>query len=277
MAFAIAFLSCSLSAPALSSSTVPLFHLHPCSLRLQIAPLVHRSFGSVSGFPRKIRLNYPRSFNSPDILGSSSPISDQDDSLPMPIVHMDQDSDAYATTVQLSSGDHLGAVVAKLYIVYLGERKHENPEHVTDSHLDMLTCLLGSKKDALTSLVYSYKHVISGFAAMLTEEQAKQLAESPDVSSVQPSRNYELQPTWSWDFLEVQYDHPTQLLEKSNYGDDTITGIVDTGIWPESKSFDDDGYRVIPSWWKGVCQVGDAFCKAHLIWMFRLGNKFFKG
>ncbi|XP_042467756.1 uncharacterized protein LOC122050948 isoform X1 [Zingiber officinale] len=184
MTFAIAFLSFSLSAPALSSSTAPLLHLHPRSLRLQMAPLVHRSFGSVSGFPRKIRLSYPRSFNSPDILGSSSPISDQDDSLPMPIVHMDQDSDAYATTVQLSSGDHLGALVAKLYIVYLREKKHENPEHVTDSHLDMLTCLLGSKKDVLTSMVYSYKHVISGFAAMLTEEQAKQLAESPDVISV---------------------------------------------------------------------------------------------
>ncbi|KAG6519887.1 hypothetical protein ZIOFF_016916 [Zingiber officinale] len=121
----------------------------------------------------------------------------------MLIVHMDQDSEAYATPVQLSSGDRLGALVAKLYIVYLGERKHENPEHVTDSYLDMLTCLLGSKKDALTSIVYSYKHVISGFAAMLTEEQAKQLAESPDVISVQSSRNYELQTTWSWDFLEL--------------------------------------------------------------------------
>ncbi|XP_042472923.1 ACT domain-containing protein ACR12-like [Zingiber officinale] len=109
MTFAIAFLS--LSAPALSSSTAPLLHLHPRSLRLQIAPLVDRSFGSVSGFPRKIRLNYPRSSNSPDILGSSSPISDQDDSLPMPIVHIDQDSDAYATTVQLSFGDRLGALV----------------------------------------------------------------------------------------------------------------------------------------------------------------------
>ncbi|KAG6519900.1 hypothetical protein ZIOFF_016929 [Zingiber officinale] len=229
MAFAIAVLSCSLSAPALSLSTVPLFHLHPRSLRLQIAPLVHRSFGSVSGFPRKIRLNYPRSFNSPDILGSSSPISDQDDSLPMPIVLIDQDSDAYATTVQLSSGDRLGALVAKLYIVYLGERKHENPEHVTNSHLNMLTCLLGS-----------YKHGFLGFTAMLTEEQAEQFAESPDVISVQPSRNYELQTTRSWDFLGLQYDHPTELLEKSNYGDGIIIGIIYTGIWPESKSFDDD-------------------------------------
>lgn len=38
-------------------------------------------------------------------------ISDQDDSLPMPIVHIDQDSDAYATIVQLSFGDRLGALL----------------------------------------------------------------------------------------------------------------------------------------------------------------------
>ncbi|KAG6517089.1 hypothetical protein ZIOFF_020469 [Zingiber officinale] len=221
MTFAVAFLS--LSAGALSSSTAPLLHLHPRSLRLQIAPLVHRSLGSVSGFPRKIRLNYPRSSNSPDILGSSS----------------------------------------QLYIVYLGERKHENPEDVTDSHVDMLTCLLGSKKDAMTSIVYSYRHGFSGFAAMLTEAQVKQLAESPDVICVEPNRNYELQTTRSWDFLGLQYDHPTELLEKSNYGDDIIIGIIDTGIWPESKSFDDDGYGPIPSRWKGVCQVGDAFGPAN--------------
>ncbi|KAG6516975.1 hypothetical protein ZIOFF_020351 [Zingiber officinale] len=155
------------------------------------------------------------------------------------------------------------ATATKLYIVYLGERKHENPKHVTDSHHDLLTSLFGSEMDTLDSIVYSYKHGFSGFAAMLTEEQAERLAESSDVISVQLSRNYELQTTRSWDFLGLQYDHPTQLLEKSNYGDDIIIGIVDTGIWPESKSFNDDGYGPIPSRWKGVCQVGDAFGPAN--------------
>ncbi|XP_042435958.1 subtilisin-like protease SBT3.5 [Zingiber officinale] len=148
---------------------------------------------------------------------------------------------------------------AKLYIVYMGERKHDNPEDVTASHHDLLTSLFGRKEDALASLVYSYKHGFSGFAAMITEEQVEELAESPDIVSVEPSRNYELQTTRSWDFLELQYDHPTKLLERSNYGDGIIIGIVDTGIWPESKSFDDDGYGPIPTRWKGVCQVGEAF------------------
>ena len=33
-----------------------------------------------------------------------------------------------------------------------------------------------SKEEALKSIVYSYKHGFSGFAAMLTEDQAEQLA-----------------------------------------------------------------------------------------------------
>ncbi|KAG6519885.1 hypothetical protein ZIOFF_016914 [Zingiber officinale] len=70
-----------------------------------------RVFVNLCRFCYRFYRNYPRSSNSPDILGSSSPISDQDDSLPMPIVHIDQDSDAYATTVQLSFGDRLGALV----------------------------------------------------------------------------------------------------------------------------------------------------------------------
>ncbi|RWW15064.1 hypothetical protein BHE74_00018135, partial [Ensete ventricosum] len=52
------------------------------------------------------------SINSADMLGSSSRMSDQEkDSVPMPIVSIDQDSDTDATIVQLSFGDRLGALV----------------------------------------------------------------------------------------------------------------------------------------------------------------------
>nr|XP_029123491.1 subtilisin-like protease SBT3.9 [Elaeis guineensis] len=151
----------------------------------------------------------------------------------------------------------------KLYIVYMGERKHEDPQHVTASHNDMLTSLLESKEEALASIVYSYRHGFSGFAAMLTESQAKLLAEthpeSPEVISIRPSRNYQLHTTRSWNFLGLNNVHPTELLRKSNFGDGVIIGIIDTGIWPESKSFNDDGYGPTPSRWKGICQVGEAF------------------
>ncbi|URD94034.1 Subtilase family [Musa troglodytarum] len=63
-----------------------------------------------------------------------------------------------------------------LYIVCMGERQQEDPDLVTASHHDMLSSVLGSKEEAVSSIVYSYKHGFSGFAAMLTESQADQIA-----------------------------------------------------------------------------------------------------
>lgn len=37
------------------------------------------------------------------------------------------------------------------------------------------------------------------------------------------------------------------------------THAIDAGIWPESRSFSDHGYKAIPPRWKGVCQLGQAW------------------
>ncbi|XP_047058685.1 subtilisin-like protease SBT3.5 [Lolium rigidum] len=149
----------------------------------------------------------------------------------------------------------------KLYIVYLGEKKHEDAALVTASHHDMLSAILGSKEEALASITYSYKHGFSGFAAMLTDDQAQDLADLPEVISIIPNQHHELMTTRSWDFLGMNLNHkpPSKLLQRSKYGEDVIIGIVDTGIWPESRSFSDNGYGPIPSRWKGVCQLGQAW------------------
>ncbi|CAO2182642.1 unnamed protein product [Urochloa humidicola] len=146
----------------------------------------------------------------------------------------------------------------RLYIVYLGDVKHGHPNEVVASHHDMLTTVLGTKEDSLASMVYNYKHGFSGFAAMLTEDHAKQLADSPEVISVAPSRSCRATTTRSWDFLGLGLDYkmPSELLHKSKYGEDVIIGIVDSGIWPESRSFNDEGYGPVPSRWKGKCEVG---------------------
>ncbi|XBI60928.1 subtilisin-like protease SBT3.6 isoform X1 [Triticum dicoccoides] len=147
----------------------------------------------------------------------------------------------------------------ELYIVYLGEVKHDHPDHVVASHHDMLTTLLGSKEESMASVVYNYKHGFSGFAAMLTPEQAKQLAEVPEVISVEKNKIHTTATTRSWDFLGLNYQMTgtsNGLVKGSNYGEDVIIGVVDTGIWPESRSFNDEGYGPIPSRWKGKCQLG---------------------
>nr|XP_027109539.1 subtilisin-like protease SBT1.4 [Coffea arabica] len=38
----------------------------------------------------------------------------------------------------------------------------------------------------------------------------------------------------------------------SNFGKDVIVGVVDSGVWPESPSYKDDGMTPTPSKWKGT-------------------------
>lgn len=42
-------------------------------------------------------------------------------------------------------------------------------------------------------------------------------------------------------------------------GDGTIIGVIDSGVWPESESFNDEGMGPIPPHWKGTCQHGGHF------------------
>ncbi|CAD5181667.1 unnamed protein product [Musa acuminata subsp. malaccensis] len=159
----------------------------------------------------------------------------------------------------------------KLYIVCLEEWHHEDPELVTASHHEMLSSVLGSKDAAFNSIVYSYRYGFSGFAARLKESQADQIAVLPEVLSIEPSRAFRLQTTRSWDYLGLGYQHhqPPGLLEKGKEGDGIIIGVHVNGsfsfigIWPESRSFNDDGYGPAPSRWKGKCEVGQNFTVNH--------------
>ncbi|PON61127.1 Subtilase [Trema orientale] len=146
-----------------------------------------------------------------------------------------------------------------VHIVYLGEKQHDDPDLITDSHHDLLAKIVGSKEKASELMVYSYRHGFSGFAAKLTESQAQKIAELPGVVRVMPNSLHRLQTTRSWDYLSLSPQTPSNLLHKSNNGDGVIIGIFDTGIWPESKSFTENGLGPVPSRWKGVCEPGESF------------------
>ncbi|XP_019461924.1 PREDICTED: subtilisin-like protease SBT5.3 isoform X2 [Lupinus angustifolius] len=60
----------------------------------------------------------------------------------------------------------------------------------------------------------------------------------------------------------------SSIWKKARYGEGVIIGNLDTGVWPESKSFSEEGLGPIPSKWKGICDNGadsDFHCNRKLI------------
>ncbi|VAI20216.1 unnamed protein product [Triticum turgidum subsp. durum] len=151
---------------------------------------------------------------------------------------------------------------ANVHIVYMGELHPElHPELVRDSHHGMLAAVLGSKQAAEDAILYSYRHGFSGFAAVLTNAQAAQLSDWPGVVRVVRNRVLDLHTTRSWDFMRVNPSPSggSGILSGSKFGEDSIIGVLDTGIWPESASFRDDGIGEVPRRWKGQCVAGERF------------------
>ncbi|KAI4357287.1 hypothetical protein L6164_001248 [Bauhinia variegata] len=87
-------------------------------------------------------------------------------------------------------------------------------------------------------------------------------SENPKVVCVFLNKKRKLQTTRSWQFLGLEENGivpKDSIWEKARYGEDTIIGNLDTGVWPESESFNDKGIGPIPTKWRGhgVCQLNN--------------------
>ncbi|KAI4307811.1 hypothetical protein L6164_030952 [Bauhinia variegata] len=157
--------------------------------------------------------------------------------------------------------------VFQSYIVYLGSHSHgPNPspadlESATNSHYKLLSYVLGSPDKAKEAIFYSYNRHINGFAALLEEEEAAEIAskqiiniciychehqrtqhkydiltgpENPDVVSVLLSQSYKLHTTRSWEFLGLEKNGivpKDSAWEKARYGEDTIIANIDSEVF----------------------------------------------
>ncbi|KAF5197893.1 Subtilisin-like protease SBT1.3 [Thalictrum thalictroides] len=105
--------------------------------------------------------------------------------------------------------------------------------------------------------LYTYKHVMNGFSAVLSKSHLDQLANIPGHIATYPETFGQLHTTHTPTFLGL--NKHSGLWPAANYGDDMIIGIIDTGIWPESESFNDHGMPPVPSRWRGACESGVDF------------------
>ncbi|XP_062158535.1 subtilisin-like protease SBT3 [Alnus glutinosa] len=125
------------------------------------------------------------------------------------------------------------------------------------SQLSSSTNTYTSFSPSSSKLIYSYSHVINGFTASLSPSEHDALKSSPGYVSSIRDLPVKADTTHSAQFLGLNDN--SGAWPNSNFGQDIIIGLVDTGIWPESKSFNDNGMSEVPSRWKGECDGGNQF------------------
>jgi subtilisin family serine protease len=145
---------------------------------------------------------------------------------------------------------------------------------------------LGSRQASVQAIVanakvlHEYKVVLNGFAAMLTDDEVRQLKASAAVEDiVADEARY---PVTSFTPTFLGLDKPgglwSQLGGSEHAGEGVVVGIIDSGIWPENPAyadrvdangkptFDNSGklvYDAPPAGWQGACQTGEAFTAGH--------------
>ncbi|GLT76398.1 hypothetical protein SLA2020_480610 [Shorea laevis] len=155
--------------------------------------------------------------------------------------------------------------IPKHYIVYMGSALDGDGRNALLSesdHIKLLSTVIPSEEKQRISLIHHYSHAFRGFSAMLTEDEASLLSQYDGIVSVFPDSVLQLHTTRSWDFLEVTSSSKFSQ-NHQQVSSDVIVGIIDTGIWPESPSFSDDGIGQVPRKWKGICMEGSDFKKSN--------------
>ncbi|KAG6406888.1 hypothetical protein SASPL_134502 [Salvia splendens] len=142
------------------------------------------------------------------------------------------------------------------YIVHMD--KSTMPKAFSSHHFWYSSLLTSSKRSVSEpKLIYTYDHAFHGFSAVLSEDELEALKNSAGFISAYKDGVVMPDTTHSSKFLGLT--SASGLWPASSYGKDIIIGIVDSGIWPESPSFSDDGMTEIPARWKGACNGGEGF------------------
>ncbi|KAJ8763376.1 hypothetical protein K2173_002259 [Erythroxylum novogranatense] len=126
-----------------------------------------------------------------------------------------------------------------------------------DWYISTLSSLSSADDGMSPTHLYSYKHAFNGFSAVLTKAQLEELESLPSHVATFPESRGHLHTTRTPKFLGL--NKHVGLWPTSKFGNDIIIGVLDSGIWPESESFNDKNMPPVPSRWRGVCESGTDF------------------
>ncbi|KAK1323379.1 Subtilisin-like protease [Acorus calamus] len=105
--------------------------------------------------------------------------------------------------------------------------------------------------------LYTYDHAIHGFSAVLSPSQLDRLRRVPGHLAAYTDTFGKLHTTRTPTLLGLR--NHASLWPAVRFGEGLVIGIIDTGVWPESPSFDDRGMPPRPAGWRGACEDGAEF------------------
>ncbi|KAL5699502.1 hypothetical protein ACHQM5_030393 [Ranunculus cassubicifolius] len=151
---------------------------------------------------------------------------------------------------------------------------------VTSDHVTSYSQHLEKKHDMLLALLfesgtykklYSYKHLLNGFAVHTSPEQAEALRHTPGVKSVHRDWKVRRLTTHTPQFLGLPVGVWPTGGGCDRAGEDIVIGFVDSGIYPQHPSFSNHNtapYEPLPTY-RGKCEVDPdtkrSFCNGKII------------
>ncbi|XP_039163932.1 subtilisin-like protease SBT1.8 [Eucalyptus grandis] len=171
-------------------------------------------------------------------------------------------SAAWLTFLALSLLAFPCAMAKKTYIVQM---KEQSVPGTFNTSLDWYSANLQSLAPGVANILYVYSEAFHGYAVSLELHQAEALRSSDTVLGVYEDIMYHLHTTRTPSFLKVEDEfglwpgtgNPAK--ETDQTFPEVIIGLIDTGVFPESKSFEDSGFPEVPARWKGKCVKGPDF------------------
>ncbi|URD78604.1 subtilisin-like protease [Musa troglodytarum] len=166
----------------------------------------------------------------------------------------------------LLSGQHAdGTDEPKVYIVHVKQPEGENfsaAEQWAPWYSSLLNRATGDT--AASRIIYSYRNVMTGFSARLTDKEVEAMSKLDWFLHAYPSRVYRPLTTHTPMFLGLRYGGHN-VWNATNMGEGIIIGVLDTGVTPGHPSYDDHDMPPAPAKWKGRCDLNATVCNNKLI------------